>query len=62
MAYVIGPNGLMAEVPDELLSSLVGDGSRGYAHVPTTSHEPEHAPEKPKAAPRKRTPRKTTAK
>ena len=31
MAYVIGPNGLVAEVPDDVARALIGDGDRGYA-------------------------------
>lgn len=30
MAKVIGPNGLVTEVPDRLVVSLVGNGDRGY--------------------------------
>lgn len=30
MAKIIGPNGLVTEVPDRLLAPLVGNGSRGY--------------------------------
>jgi hypothetical protein len=58
---VQGPNGLVIVVPDEQIHSLVGDGSRGYKVVPDPRDIPEPVAEVT-PAPRKRTPRKTTAK
>jgi hypothetical protein len=48
MPLIVGPNGAIAEVEDELTAaSLVGDGERGYSY-----HEPE-APA-PRRAPRRK--------
>lgn len=59
MALVIGPNGYVTFVPDQVAKSLVGNGNRGYAYAPEpevaeTTPEPEQAP-----TPRKRAPRKS---
>lgn len=51
MAVVIGPNGMPNYMPDDVASSLVGDGERGYRYA-----EPEA---EPKPAPVKRTTRRT---
>ena len=54
MAYVIGPNGLVTEVPEDVARALIGDGDRGYAS----------ASEPAESKPAKRTPakRRTTTK
>jgi hypothetical protein len=57
MATVIGPNGVPTYVPDDVASSLVGDGERGYSYAPEPVQEPVKAPA-PKRAPARR---KTTA-
>jgi hypothetical protein len=45
VAYVIGPNGIPSEVPDEIAPCLVGDGNRGYSfHTPEPEPEPKRAP------------------
>jgi len=57
MAWVKGPNRVVTYVPDEVAKDLVGDGDRGYEYAPDpTVKETLVTP------PRKRTPRKTTAK
>lgn len=52
MAWVKGPNGHVAHVPDRIVSGLVGDGSRGYEIVPDPSDKPEPEP-RPKPATRR---------
>jgi hypothetical protein len=51
LAFVIGPNGMPNEIPDDVAACLVGDGDRGYAYAP-----------EPKPEPVKRAPRRTTSK
>jgi len=58
MAYVIGPNGVRTYVPDSVARSLVGDGERGYTYAPA-SPAPAPGPAPVKAAPKKRTTRRT---
>ncbi|QIZ35101.1 hypothetical protein [Saccharopolyspora sp. ASAGF58] len=52
MAQVVGPNGVVTYVPDEIARSLVGDGGRGYEYAP----EPQATEPAPKEA---STPKKT---
>jgi len=47
MAYVIGPNGLVTQVPDDVARALIGDGDRGYA--------PASEPAKPRPVKRRTT-------
>jgi len=58
MASVIGPNGVETFVPDDVARSLVGNGERGYAYAPA-SPTPAAEPDRTKAEPRKRAPRRT---
>ncbi len=46
MAYVIGPNGVRTYVPDDIASSLVGDGERGYAYAPEIEPAKAAAPKR----------------
>lgn len=48
---VIGPNGLVVDVPGSIATGLVGDGSRGYRYAPEKEAE-EKA--EAKAKPRRR--------
>lgn len=59
MAWVIGPNDAVTYVPDQVATSLVGDGNRGYAYASEPKVAEPEAPEpNPTPAPRKRAPRK----
>lgn len=31
---VRGPNGMVIDVPESIATGLIGDGTRGYEHVP----------------------------
>lgn len=44
MAHIIGPNGLVTEVPDDVARALIGNGDRGYA--PATPKPVKRTPAK----------------
>ncbi|MER7077908.1 hypothetical protein SAMN02982929_07228 [Saccharopolyspora kobensis] len=55
MALVLGPNGVVTYVPDDIARSLIGDGGRGYTYAPEPqADETEEAPPLAKKTPARR--------